>query len=214
MELQSSPTLSITLPYYFTPKYSYEVSPSQEQQQSITVQTDALTAMREGHFILLRKCGDRWEKVEVQTRGEHRPWDGRTQFGRLFKELHPGRAHESRRVSLPDEFYDSLQVGESYVLLWPGGKIKWWDWGAGNDQRHRVIGPEQTSEGERTDLILPASASVEFTVVEEDGPWPDRENFLKKIGRRLTNLQEERWRDCRPPHSDPWPEMLSEQERM
>jgi hypothetical protein len=73
-------------------------------------------------------------------------------------ELKPGET-VSIRSPLHRTYESQLVSGETYELLWPGGKIFLWDWGT----IHEHLGKELRPDSERPELILPGGASVTIT---------------------------------------------------
>ena len=116
---------------------------------------------------------------------------------------------------MPASYHKSLKVNENYAILWPGGEIKWWDWGTVVDHEGTVIRAEETSHDSRPRIIVPASNLIKFTAVEELDIWPRRTEVEKKFPIQIVNILEKRWRQQRElarPKS-PLPRVL-ETERM
>ncbi|KAB8069125.1 hypothetical protein BDV29DRAFT_198895 [Aspergillus leporis] len=68
--------------------------------------------------------------------------------------------------SLPGRYREQLDPGEMYELVWPGAKIRLWDWGTPNDH----VGSQLGANPVQPDLIIPGGASVTFTYEQIESP--------------------------------------------
>lgn len=136
---------------------------------------------REGHRLYRRRANaDVWETIEDDTEGfmivdEPDVYVNVVQ-SKDFASLHPGETW-SISMDLQDAtFGDSpMEVGDVFRYTFKGVEVDWWDWG--DRESHvdtivklpcflnaRVIEPK--NNGGRPKLIVPASNSIEFTVIQ------------------------------------------------
>ncbi|KAF2746554.1 hypothetical protein M011DRAFT_87541 [Sporormia fimetaria CBS 119925] len=123
-------------------------------------------------------------------------------------QLAPGASKEFL-VNLPPEYQKATLVGETYELLWAGGKIGLWDWGTIQDH----IGQELAPRGEDDQLILPAGAHVSFKVIVQEPPWPGRDAYEAQYGYHLANVAEDHWRTVQRLDNPPPPKLIDASER-
>lgn len=105
-------------------------------------------------------------------------------------ELAPGR-EVSHGANPPECFYNALQAGETYTLLFPGWEIPVWNWGTFEDHIGREIKHDPTLPA----LVIPGGASVTFAAKREDKPWPGRARCRAKQPFMYTNSEELCWRN-------------------
>ncbi|KAK4118577.1 hypothetical protein N657DRAFT_583394 [Parathielavia appendiculata] len=121
--------------------------------------------------------------------------DGSSGHGYLWELLPGGEGHAS--VNLPEHYYQAMQAGEAYTLLYPGGEVALWDCGTRSvfldkqlKVRHRLEKDEV-----RPALMIPGGAFISLVAYEEEKPWPERATTLSAYGFDVANRMEMRWRE-------------------
>jgi hypothetical protein len=72
-------------------------------------------------------------------------------------------------LPLPLPYLRHLLVGETYILLFPGIEIPWWEFGSLEAEKQKLTYGEVKSSGEgRKKVIVPSEQTVEFTVFERE----------------------------------------------
>lgn len=202
----------LTTSYHFESKIHYE-STLPTQDEPIAVRFDVETAIKQGRFTLLHSVNDdEFEVIHVPIHVKDSLADYKQNIRLFRRDINPGEASGGQLGSLPDVFYDVLQVGETYVLLWPGDEIDCWDCGPEIERKDESVAKEQTNPSKKSGVVLPATSKISFTVCEHDDVWPDREEYARTHSRSWTNFLEWQWRAGRgsPP---PPPPMLTVNDR-
>jgi hypothetical protein len=92
-----------------------------------------------------------------------------------FTSISPGAAWTVTEGIQFDKLPADTQVGDVYRYQYRGGTVDWWDWGDQHEHADTVVSlpcwikGKVTSPGDndgRPRLVVPASNSVEFTIVD------------------------------------------------
>jgi hypothetical protein len=175
---------------YFT--FTRESCSADVQNTSITLLWDVFSVLTEPKIVILHQTEKGFEKIDLPVDERYNLIRKQRKYigCRDLTEVPP----EGTEIldTLPGIFHDSLKPGENYVLLWPGGEIKWWDWG--DIQYGERMGLDDVNHCPRPRIIIPASNPVHFIVREEPVSWPDREEYAKTLSIDSLNREEESWR--------------------
>lgn len=127
-----------------------------------------------------------------------------TRWEPYFEEL-PPCGEIKLAALLPMHYQQKLKAGETYQLLWPGGRLNMWDWGSKAEHIGRELKSWRTRESPQPRLIVPASEPITFTAIEESEPWPERPEATSDFQFQVANRDELRWRRERNPPPSPSP---------
>lgn len=137
-------------------------------------------APREG-YRLYRRQGDKWENIVDDTTCymivDEPDIAVNVSQDEDFTSLQPGESWttwkrvEGRQVGiLPDE----VNIGDVFRYVLKGVELNWWDWGSTAEHKETIVKlpcfiagrvVEPKDNGGRPKLVVPASNSVEFTIV-------------------------------------------------
>lgn len=168
--------------------------------------------MRDHHFILLHKMELGLEECGIRPPAT--PYRGH--YGCLCTEVKPRDATEHFTI-LGDEYHEVLEAGEIYFLFWPGAELPLWS--QSTNYEHTSMKDCRATMHSHPRAILPASNCIEFTVYEENEPWPEREENERRYGFGTANSLEKDWRDTKDiPYEHkysrkPAPDFLTEADR-
>lgn len=102
------------------------------------------------------------------------------QNGRLCELAPGGEAHCI--ATLPARYYQALQAGKMYTLLYTGGEVASWDWGTieehfGKEMKARRLMSPLGKTTNLPTLMIPGGARVSFTARTAGTPWPGRAEY-------------------------------------
>ncbi|GKZ22340.1 hypothetical protein AbraCBS73388_008479 [Aspergillus brasiliensis] len=117
-------------------------------------------------FILLRHTSEgKLERVPVPDASLPHRDAVHVEYSFDLQQLEPGGSITYCH-SLPRRYREQLEPGERYELVWPGTKIRLWDWKVPCD----YVGSRLTPNPTQPDLILPGGPSVTFTYEQIESP--------------------------------------------
>ena len=129
LQIEASPSLSLTLPYSIISTFSQDVyPPGNPDGRSIFVYWSPYAALKEHRFTLFHHGEHGLEKLDLEHRLPAEKKKGVSVNQQEFSTI-ASEACLKWNTSLPIEYYKLLKVGEKYSLMWPGDEIRWWDWG-------------------------------------------------------------------------------------
>lgn len=179
-----------------------------DETKSIVIEWESADAMRFSGFVLLHKTKDGLRKCDVRG----------TQLGKnrdrlRDTEIAPGKA-DARKHMLSYEYHKAMKSCESYLFFWPGGEVRWWDWGTCKDHEDRTCRTKDIENQARPRLILPASNALEFTGSVDVEPCIERPLF-ELAPFNVANQRETLWRRCKDRYARiPSPQCLTEADRV
>ncbi|KFY31521.1 hypothetical protein V493_01029 [Pseudogymnoascus sp. VKM F-4281 (FW-2241)] len=181
-----TPKLSVVLECEKTiPQYSkgpvrisvtYEAAPESSPIIFHTAPFGSWYGPREG-FRLYRRRGDLWETVEEDDSCymivDEPDIAVNVVQDENFAGLQPGQTWTTSE-RLDGHLPDDVTAGDLFRYVFKGVEVDWWDWGGNTEHKNttvklpcfingRVVEPNDN--GGRQKLIVPASNSVEFTIV-------------------------------------------------
>jgi hypothetical protein len=163
-----------------------------------------------------------FQEIENDEEIIDNPWNDETvgPLSSTFWPLSPDNPDVTWNEPLPGRRYKFHKLGSTYTVFWPGGEVKWWDWGSYNDHQNKTIKAGETIRDLRIrpPIILPATNAIRLTVGEEPIAWPERakiESTMPRPSIDFVNFLESRWRQGleRSRMKPPLP-MVSEDKRM
>lgn len=153
-------------------------------------------AVEKRQFVLLRQTDAGFEKVEL-------PKDARNKYhtrdtpdvvsysGQMFSTV-PANSTLKMVTSLPAEYHPLMKAGESYVFMWQGEEIEWWQWGTSFELQGHPVKGDTTN---RPSIVLPASNVIGFTARDELLPWPEEAESPRSYDVSVTNRRKQDWRE-------------------
>ena len=101
----------------------------------------------------------------------------------------------SQLGELVAQYQQLLIPGEKYHLLWPGGEIDMWEWGAKSEWAGKELKARAAGSRDSQILVITARNVLSFTAKEEEIPWPERKEVEKRgSGFAYMNDREAEWR--------------------
>lgn len=154
----------------------------------------------QGHFELLHKTEAGFEKVDVDVGSVHgqlkdtQPTVIVTKHHSYLNEL-PLSGEKTFGTGMGEHCQRVLIPGEVYQLNWAGAVVDYWAWGSIEEVTSEGLEYRGFSAPTPERLFLPAAEGFMFSVKEEDEPWPDRAEKVKRFGYNMANCLEEKWRE-------------------
>jgi hypothetical protein len=152
-------------------------------------------------LVILEEEEQGLQVVENDKQEVDSPWEDEKvgHLSHTFSSLSPDEPEVKWNSPLPGRRHKSLTLGKEYIAFWPGGEVKWWDWGRFEDHEGRIIKATETVQQLRPTIILPASNAIRFTVGEEPDVWPERAEMERRMPNvdciDIVNFAESIWRE-------------------
>jgi hypothetical protein len=96
-----------------------------------------------------------------------------TRDGPHIGELSPNSEFK-RLKTLPGNYQQRLQAGETYQLRFRGREIYMWDWGTEEDDSGKELKSCRLRDPPQPPLVIPPSEPITFIAREELELWPER----------------------------------------